>query len=84
MKHVGGGWYELSDGSKVQGKDAAKKAQDKLDEIRVPPFDVEHEAVELPHLTEAPPTCDSCGSQKLYKIHGRQKTYKCRVCGWLS
>ncbi len=30
LKHVGGGWYELPDGSKVQGKDAAAKALEKL------------------------------------------------------
>lgn len=27
---LGGGYYELSDGSKVRGKDAAQEAQDKL------------------------------------------------------
>jgi hypothetical protein len=26
-KHTGGGWYELSNGDKVQGKDEAKKAE---------------------------------------------------------
>ena len=26
IKHAGGGWYELPDGSKVQGKEAAEKA----------------------------------------------------------
>jgi hypothetical protein len=25
--HLGGGWYELSDGSRVRGKDAAARAQ---------------------------------------------------------
>lgn len=25
--HVGGGWYELSDGTRVQGKDAAMAAE---------------------------------------------------------
>ena len=25
-KHVGGGWYELPDGTRVQGKEAALKA----------------------------------------------------------
>lgn len=30
-KHSGGGHYELSDGSKVQGKAKAFKAQEKLD-----------------------------------------------------
>lgn len=29
-KHVGGGWYELSNGDRVQGKDAAEAAQAKL------------------------------------------------------
>ena len=29
-KHVGGGWYELSDGTRVQGKTAATEAQAKL------------------------------------------------------
>ncbi len=29
-KHVGGGWYELSDGTRIQGKDAAATAQAKL------------------------------------------------------
>lgn len=29
-KHVGGGWYELSDGSRVQGKDDAVAEQAKL------------------------------------------------------
>jgi len=28
--HTGGGWYQLSDGSKVQGKGAAETAQKKL------------------------------------------------------
>ncbi len=28
---VGGGYYELSDGSRVQGKDAAQEAQSELD-----------------------------------------------------
>lgn len=37
-KHSGGGYYELSDGSKVQGKDAAEVAQAKLDQA-VPPED---------------------------------------------
>lgn len=31
-KHSGGGHYVLSDGSKVQGKDAAEEAQAKLDQ----------------------------------------------------
>jgi hypothetical protein len=26
-KHTGGGWYELSNGDKVQGKDEAKEAE---------------------------------------------------------
>ncbi len=26
IKHIGGGWYELPDGSKVKGKEAAEKA----------------------------------------------------------
>ena len=26
IKHTGGGWYELPDGSKVQGKEAAEEA----------------------------------------------------------
>ena len=26
-KHTGGGWYELSNGEKVQGKDEAEKAE---------------------------------------------------------
>lgn len=26
-KHTGGGWYELSNGDKVQGKDEAEKAE---------------------------------------------------------
>lgn len=26
-KHTGGGWYELSNGEKVQGKEEAKEAQ---------------------------------------------------------
>ena len=26
IKHAGGGWYELPDGSKVQGKEAAEEA----------------------------------------------------------
>lgn len=26
IKHTGGGWYELPDGQKVQGKEAAEKA----------------------------------------------------------
>lgn len=26
IKHTGGGWYELPDGSKVKGKEAAEKA----------------------------------------------------------
>ena len=26
IKHAGGGWYELPDGSKVKGKEAAEKA----------------------------------------------------------
>ncbi|MDP8959492.1 MAG: hypothetical protein M3N51_09915 [Actinomycetota bacterium] len=30
LQHVGGGWYELPDGSKVQGKEAALQALDKL------------------------------------------------------
>lgn len=30
-KHVGGGYYELSDGSKVKGKKAAFQAQAKID-----------------------------------------------------
>ncbi|WP_227397330.1 hypothetical protein [Jeotgalibacillus aurantiacus] len=30
-KHTGGGYFELSDGTKVQGKDAAVKEQEKLD-----------------------------------------------------
>lgn len=30
-KHTGGGYYELSDGSKVQGKAKAFEAQEKLD-----------------------------------------------------
>lgn len=34
-KHSGGGYYELSDGSKVQGKEAAEEAQAKLDEPAV-------------------------------------------------
>lgn len=29
-KHTGGGWYELSDGSKVQGKKEATAAEKKL------------------------------------------------------
>ncbi|WP_085521412.1 hypothetical protein [Tuberibacillus sp. Marseille-P3662] len=29
-KHVGGGWYELSDGEKVQGKDEAQEAEKAL------------------------------------------------------
>ncbi len=29
-KHTGGGWYELSDGSKVQGKEEAIAAEKKL------------------------------------------------------
>ena len=29
-KHTGGGWYELSDNSKVQGKDEAIAAEKKL------------------------------------------------------
>ena len=29
-KHTGGGWYELSNGEKVQGKEEAEKAE-KLD-----------------------------------------------------
>lgn len=29
-KSTGGGWYVLSDGEKVKGKDEAKEAQDKL------------------------------------------------------
>lgn len=31
-KHTGGGWYELSNGEKVQGKDEAKEAQRKAGE----------------------------------------------------
>lgn len=30
-QHSGGGYYLLSDGSKVQGKEAAQEAQDKLE-----------------------------------------------------
>lgn len=30
-KHVGGGWYELSNGEKVQGKEEAIKAQEELE-----------------------------------------------------
>lgn len=30
-KHTGGGWYELSNGEKVQGKDEALEEQAKLD-----------------------------------------------------
>jgi CarD family transcriptional regulator len=30
LEHVGGGWYRLPDGSKVQGKEAAEKAAAKL------------------------------------------------------
>lgn len=29
-KHVGGGWYELSDGEKVQGKENAIEAENEL------------------------------------------------------
>ncbi len=29
-KHVGGGWYELSNGDKVQGKDEAVEAEQSL------------------------------------------------------
>lgn len=29
-KHTGGGWYELSNGDKVQGKEDAEKAEAKL------------------------------------------------------
>ena len=29
-KHTGGGWYELSNGEKVQGKEDAEEAQAKL------------------------------------------------------
>jgi len=29
--HVGGGWYELSNGEKVQGKEDAEQAQSELD-----------------------------------------------------
>ena len=29
-KHAGGGWYTLSDGQRVQGKDEAAEAQNKL------------------------------------------------------
>ena len=29
-KHTGGGWYELSSGEKVQGKEDAEKAESKL------------------------------------------------------
>ena len=29
-KHTGGGWYELSDGTKIKGKDEAAAAQAKL------------------------------------------------------
>lgn len=29
-KHTGGGWYELSDGSKVQGKQKARQAETRL------------------------------------------------------
>ena len=29
-KHIGGGWYELSDGEKTQGKEEAVKQQNKL------------------------------------------------------
>lgn len=29
-KNLGGGWYELSNGQKVQGEDKAKKEQKKL------------------------------------------------------
>lgn len=28
--HIGGGWYELSDGVRVQGKDEAIKAQSSI------------------------------------------------------
>lgn len=28
--HTGGGWYELSNGDKVQGKDEAEQAEDAL------------------------------------------------------
>lgn len=28
--HTGGGWYELSNGEKVQGKDEAQQAEDVL------------------------------------------------------
>lgn len=31
-KHVGGGWYELSTGDKVQGKDEAKDKQKEVGE----------------------------------------------------
>ena len=27
-KHIGGGWYELPDGSRIQGRDAAIEAMD--------------------------------------------------------
>jgi len=30
IKHTGGGWYELPDGQKVQGKEAAEKALKEL------------------------------------------------------
>lgn len=36
-KHTGGGYYELSDGSKAQGKEAAEEAQAKLDQVEVVP-----------------------------------------------
>lgn len=29
-KHTGGGWYELSNGEKVQGKEEAEELEDKL------------------------------------------------------
>lgn len=32
-KHTGGGWYELSNGEKVQGKEEAIKAEQELSEV---------------------------------------------------
>lgn len=36
IEHVGGGFYELSDGSKEQGKEAAIEKQKELDEDKEP------------------------------------------------
>ena len=33
-KHTGGGYYELSNGEKVQGKDAAIEAEKELNEVK--------------------------------------------------